>query len=373
MKSSSVLIIGGGLCGLVAALDLASKGISVVLIEKKNYPLHKVCGEYVSMEVLDYVRKLGFDPFSVGAKKIDQFQLTDVQGRSFQAQLDLGGFGISRYCFDFSLYELAKQKGVQFILEDMVLSVSRDNVDCFTVKTQKGLIFQSKLVIGAFGKRSNMDKYLDRNFIKEKSPFLAYKAHYRGDFPDNLVALHNFSGGYCGLSKVETDRINLCYLCFDNRFHQHGSFETFHQNELSKNPFLAEVFQNWQMDFNQPLTISQIYFKPKQRIENGMIMLGDAAGLIYPLSGNGMGMAIHSAKIASDLIVEYLKNRISRVALEKQYSIQWQQQFNSRIQNGIFLQRFFGSTFWSSLALQTLKVFPKAGHYFISKSHGKAI
>ena len=57
-----ILLIGGGLAGLAAALDLAQRGHRVVVVERKQYPFHKVCGEYVSNEVLPYLRRLRADP-----------------------------------------------------------------------------------------------------------------------------------------------------------------------------------------------------------------------------------------------------------------------------------------------------------------------
>ena len=58
-----VVIIGGGLAGLSAAIDLKKRGRSVGLIEKASFPRHKVCGEYVSNEVLPYLQSIGFDPY----------------------------------------------------------------------------------------------------------------------------------------------------------------------------------------------------------------------------------------------------------------------------------------------------------------------
>ena len=71
---------------------------------------------------------------------------------------------------------------------------------------------KSKIVLGAFGKRSTIDQKMQRKFIKQKSPWLAVKGHYKGNFPNDVVGLHNFKGGYCGVSKVENDLVNICYL-----------------------------------------------------------------------------------------------------------------------------------------------------------------
>ncbi len=110
-----VIVIGGGLAGLTSALHLAKKDLSVLLIEQHPYPRHKVCGEYLSNEILPYWKALGVDPFEYGAKKIDQFTLSTPQGRSITTKLPLGGFGISRYRIDWELAEKAKEAGATIV------------------------------------------------------------------------------------------------------------------------------------------------------------------------------------------------------------------------------------------------------------------
>ena len=73
-----------------------------------------------------------------------------------------------------------------------------------------------------------------------------------------------------------------------------------------KNKFLRAIFQNSQPVWDKSLSISQISFETKNPIENHMIMCGDSAGMIHPLCGNGMSMAIQSSQIASKLILNYL-------------------------------------------------------------------
>lgn len=93
--SFNVIIVGGGLAGLTSALHLSKHGLSVLLIEKNAYPKHKVCGEYISNEVLPYLKALDFDPFDFGAKKIDHFSLSTPKSKSVDAKLPLGGFEIN--------------------------------------------------------------------------------------------------------------------------------------------------------------------------------------------------------------------------------------------------------------------------------------
>ena len=104
-----VLIIGGGLAGLVNAIHLSKVGLEVILIEKNEYPKHKVCGEYISNEVLPYLQFLDADPMTLGAKKINRFLMSTVNGKTMEAKLQMGGFGVSRYSLDHFLFEKAKE------------------------------------------------------------------------------------------------------------------------------------------------------------------------------------------------------------------------------------------------------------------------
>ena len=207
--NSDVLIIGGGLAGLTAAIHLSQKNLRVILIEKSSYPRHKVCGEYISNEILPYLRSLGINVSELNPTKIAKFEFSANSGKTAKAQLPLGGFGISRYALDDFLYQKALSNNCTIIKEN-VIDVSFSN-DFFSATTANQIL-TAKIVLGAYGKRSNVDQLLDRNFFHKKSPWLAVKAHYSGSLDNDVVALHNFKGGYCGVSKVEDDKINICYL-----------------------------------------------------------------------------------------------------------------------------------------------------------------
>jgi flavin-dependent dehydrogenase len=369
-----IAIIGGGLSGLISSIELSRAGFSVLLIEKKTYPFHRVCGEYVSNEVLEYLNSIGFDPFHYSAKRIDEFELSSVSGLKSFLKLPLGGFSLSRFTFDQALYEIAIKNSVTFCLNDSVENVSfLENEDFFTLKTQKGTVFNSKIVIGAHGKRSVIDKNLDRDFIKKRSSYMAVKCHYEGDFPENLVSLHNFKGGYCGLSKVETGHVNVCYLTYESNLKKYKDIKSMELGILSKNPHLKKVFEDWNPVFKTPLSISQIYFHEKNLVENHALMVGDAAGLIYPLCGNGMAMAIHGAVILSDLIKQYFLDKKDRTWLESRYQYHWKKQFSSRLRMGGLLQNVFGEPFISGTAVKAIKYFPAFGTTFIKSTHGEII
>ena len=367
-----VIIVGGGLAGLTNAIHLSKFNQRVLLIEKNSYPKHKVCGEYISNEVLPYLNSLGIDPIKEGAKKITKVQVSTTKGNLIKGELPLGGFGMSRYFLDDLMLKKARFNGVE-VLKDSVDSICFQE-EIFTVKTKDSKSFQSKIAIGAFGKRSALDLKMNRKFIQKKSPYLAVKLHVKGSFPENVIALHNFKGGYCGVSKVENNSINLCYITEYNSFKKHKNITDFQQQVVFKNEHLKKIFEQSTSVFKKPLTISQISFETKNPVENHIIMCGDTAGMIHPLCGNGMGMAIASAQLASERILQFLNGEIkTRGGLEKLYLKDWNKKFKTRLKTGHFIARLFRSQTVSQLAYSILKVIPFLLPKIIQFTHGKQI
>ncbi len=363
-----VVIIGGGLAGLTTALHLSENGCQVCLIEKYPYPHHKVCGEYVSNEVLPYLNLMGIDPFKLGAKKISKFQITDTTGNPIKASLPLGGFGISRYAFDNLLYETLINKAQ--VIFDTVEKVIFE-ADSFKITTQQKTSFRADYVVGAFGKRSNLDSFLKRKFMDKPSPWLAVKAHYKYEFPDDTVALHNFEGGYCGLSKTETNAVNACYLTTFKSFKKFGDIQVFQQKVLSKNPFLKTFFKEAEPLFPKPLTIGQVSFDEKNPVENHIFMVGDSAGLIHPLCGNGMAMGIHGAKIFSELFLESIQNKLQhRLQLEAAYTELWHRTFSKRLKTGKLVQNILMNPIAEKIGFSIAKHVPSLLPTLIKKTHG---
>ncbi|UQD56983.1 NAD(P)/FAD-dependent oxidoreductase [Flavobacterium sp. K5-23] len=373
MKTNeSVIIVGGGLAGLCSAIHLSKAGIAVILIEKNEYPKHKVCGEYISNEVFQYLEWLGLDLEFLQPTHITKFEFSTNNGKTINCELPLGGFGISRYTLDEFLYKKALDNGCKIIQDTVENIVFKDKQ--FSVTTSEKGAYNTEFVLGAFGKRSNIDVKLDRDFIKVKSAWLAVKAHYSGDFPNDLVGLHNFVGGYCGVSKVENNTVNICYLADYHTFKKYNNIEEYQSKVVMENPKLKAVFDNHRLIFDKPLTISQISFGKKAPIENHILMIGDTAGLIHPLCGNGMAMAIHSAKIASELIVNYFNNDIkSRTELESNYLKEWNVNFKNRILIGRFIAGVLKKQRISALLMRLLVVFPFILPIIIKKTHGKPI
>ncbi|GAB3806196.1 NAD(P)/FAD-dependent oxidoreductase [Spirosoma humi] len=370
---ADVLIIGGGLAGLTAGIHLAKSDLRVILLEKHTYPQHKVCGEYVSNEVLPYLHYLGIEIEELKPTHIQRFLLSTAAGKTIESQLPLGGFGISRYRLDHFLATTARQAGVAIEQQADVTDVTFIK-DGFTATTSAKKSYTAKVVIGAYGKRSQLDKRLQRAFFQHESPWLGVKAHYRANLPNDQVALHNFEGGYCGLSQVENGVVNACYLANYRIFKRFRNIDAFQKQILAKNPLLHEFFTDATPLFDKPLTISQISFDRKEPVENHMLMCGDTAGLIHPLCGNGMAMAIHSAKLVSELIIRFFEGQIAnRLALETQYAAAWSAEFKGRLLTGRLVQSILTSPSITSALLKGLHLVPGLLPRIIRQTHGRPL
>ena len=367
-----VIIVGGGLAGLTSAIHLSEQNKEVLLVEKNEYPKHKVCGEYISNEVLPYLNSLGIYPLSEGAKQITKVHISTIKSNLIKGELPLGGFGMSRYFLDDLLVKKARSNGVK-ILKDTVDSIQFKK-DSFTILTKSSGVFQSKITIGAFGKRSSLDQKMKRKFIQKKSPYLAVKTHVKGVFPENLVGLHNFKGGYCGVSKVENNAVNICYITDYRSFKKHKNITDFQEEVIFKNNYLRKIFKESTPIFEKPLTISQVSFQTKNPVEDHIIMCGDTAGMIHPLCGNGMGMAISSAQLACIRILQFLNGEIkTREGLEKQYLRDWNKEFKIRLKAGHFIAWLFRNQTISQIAYSILKTSPSLLPKIIKFTHGKQL
>lgn len=368
-----VAVLGGGLAGLAASIQLRKRGYQVVLFEKEAYPFHKVCGEYISLESWEFLLSLGLPLADWNLPRIDTLQLTAPNGSVFSTPLPLGGFGISRFKLDSELAAIARGLGVNVLEKTKVDAVEKG--DPFRVHFRQQQV-DASICLAAYGKRSNLDVRWNRAFLqqhdKRLNNFIGVKYHLRTDWPMQTIGLHNFENGYCGISHVEDGTVSLCYLTRADNLKQNGNnIRLMEQNVLFRNRHLKKILEHCEVVQEFPITISQISFAQKSRVEDGILMLGDTAGMITPLCGNGMSIALHTAKIAAGLSGEYLKGRLSPTQLTSAYNQQWQQQFASRLRTGRLLQRFFGRSTISNLFVDSFKRLPFLAKPVIRLTHGK--
>ncbi len=363
-----IIVIGAGLAGCSSAIQLAQQGYRVLLLEQQRYPVHKLCGEFLSVEVIAAFEQLGILEAvrQAGAHPIRRTYLTTSTGASFESELPGVALGLSRYQLDLILFQRSQELGAQCLDGTVVRSVSGDLRQGFAVNTNQGS-FTGRLVLGCHGKRSALD--LNRPFTQKHSPFVAVKAHYRGLELPGVIELHAFPGGYCGLSQIETGEINVCWIAHERILNSKNRSVP---DALLQNPILADRFESMQCVTRSQHRLSQISFALKKRFDGDVCMVGDSAGMITPLCGDGMAMALRSAELAIPLVVKFLRQDLSEIDFKNQYEAVWNQEFRMRLRLGRLLHESFIHPKLASLGVNLCRTFPALGKGFIQATRGKS-
>lgn len=366
------IIIGGGLAGCSAAVQLARLGHRVLLLEKRRYPAHKLCGEFLSVEVRAAFERMGVWEAvqAAGARPIRRAYVTTMGGASFEQALPGTAWGLSRYRLDPLLFEHASCAGAEVHEGQEVRLVSGSLDAGYTVEAASAS-YEARIVLGAYGKRDRLDGALGRRFLGEKSPYVAFKAHYEGmAFPD-VVELHAFAGGYCGLSPVEGGRVNACWISHERVLKAAGGSPDAMVDRMSAaNPVLSQRFARLRRVSESYKAVSQVSFGVKGPFEGEICMVGDAAGTIAPLCGDGMGIALHAAERAVPLVDGFLKGGYSSSDFIRLYTEDWQQAFGSRIRLGRLVHYGYVHPVMASLGVRVLAAVPGLARWLIRKTRG---
>jgi flavin-dependent dehydrogenase len=365
-----VAIVGGGLAGCSAAIHLARQGMRVVLFESKTYPHHKVCGEVLSPECAVLLDELG-----VGAPiqklhpaYMDTVCVTAPDGTSWESRLPGPAIGVSRYALDHLLADHAAQTGVDLRPETTVTAVEGSLTETFRLaaRSRSGqAIISARAILSAHGKRGGLDRTLNRAFLRQPQPFIGLKAHFYGPPLPCRIELHTFPGGYCGLSEIEDGKTNACLLVREAAFRQAGDIDAFIAWMQRQNPRLGVWLSNARLVTEGWYSISQVPFVNKQAVENDVLMAGDAAGLIAPLAGNGMAMALRGGKLAAEHIGMFARNELTANDLRRRYAAAWKHEFQARLNLGRFLQAFMLRPTLLAFGLHLMNAVPPIGGYFI--------
>ena len=378
-----VAIIGGGIAGCAAAIQLARKNLRVVLCEAKSYPHHKVCGEFLSPECRILLDDLGLTAAieSVKPAAIHTVAIIAPNGTSWQTKLPDTAMGLSRYTLDSLMAAQALACGVDFRDLTTVTQVqgSLDNTFKLDIRTatQHDSI-RARAVVGAHGKRSAIDRGLNRPFLKAPQPFVGLKAHFYGPPLPGRIHLHTFPGGYCGLSEIENGQVNVCLLVRQEVFERTcaaspTAITGFIDWMKTQNPALGAWLSAAQPVYEPWISIAQVPFVDKQTIVNDILMVGDSAGLIAPVAGDGMGMALQASFMASRLLSAYLSGQISAERLRSHYHAQWWAAFRLRLRLSRLLQAWMLRPGWLTPGLQLMNAAPMLGHFLITHTRDSSI
>ncbi len=365
------LVIGGGLAGCAAAAHLARRGHTVALLEKGHYPRHRLCGEFLSPETQGLFADLGVLEAvrAAGACTLDRLRATAPSGASYAEALPGPALGLSRYRLDALLFDHACAAGADGHTGAWVRRVEGSLDDGFAVHTRDAT-FAARLVLGAYGKRGGLDRTLDRPFLRDHAPFVGFKAHYAGLEVPRTIELHAFPGGYAGLSHVEDERLNLCWIMREEVLKEAGGGpEAVIDHALRRNDALAA-----RLDAMTRVTdfcaVSQVSLARKTPFAGDVCMIGDTAGMIAPMCGDGMAMALQSAALAAPLASDLLAGRLAPAAFRRRYADAWQRHFALRLRLGRWLHHRSLKPHAVAAVVRALRWVPPVGRWLIRATRG---
>lgn len=355
----NVAIVGGGIAGAALAAELAGAGFEVHLFERSSFPRDKLCGEFLSSEAPRLLQRLGCwsRVQALAPVSISNARITSAGGSSLELSLPAPGLGLSRWALDAALIEHAQRAGAHVHLRAEVRG-SRRSGRGFVLSGQAlagaGEPFEhyADWVAGAYGRRSKLDRELGRRFLRRSHPYLGFKQHHRprddargaalSRALQGVVELHAVDGGYCGLSFVESGRVNVCMLLEERRFRglADRSLAGVFAALAAENGALGARLEALVADGSPMESVAQVPFTPKELVKDGVFFLGDAAGVVAPLAGDGQAMALESALLLAALLRRHglPRSAAGRARLELAWRLRWQATFGVRLALGRQLQ-----------------------------------
>jgi flavin-dependent dehydrogenase len=348
---SKIAVVGAGPAGSSLAIRLALLGFETVLIEKEKFPREKLCGEFISPECLTHFEQLGVldSMLASGGDHIFETRFYETGGRSVSVPSEWFGkpdsfaLSLSRAEMDLKLLERAREVGVDVREGTTILNIEIDDerVRRLVGRSDDGLSMSldADLFIDATGRAGTLGRLAqDKSSPKPPKPtIVGFKSHVTGvDLGKGSCEIYSFPGGYAGLSNVENDRANLCFLVKSDVVRSMGSDASAIVNEVVRQNCRAAVTLQ-EFSAGEWLAVSISGFGTKRlAAAPNLFSIGDAAAFIDPFTGSGMVMAMQSAGILAGAID---RCRATPELLPSEYAAGYRRSFARRLRVCSLLRR----------------------------------
>ena len=335
MEEVDVAIVGGGPAGSTLAALLAGRGFHVALIDRDCFPRDKLCGEFLSYDALPIVDALGVlgQIDAHGAPRVACCRIVGTR-RTYDFGFPHAARGVSRLLLDDLLVRAAVARGAELLEGWTAAQIANDVV---TIERDgESRTLRPRVLAGAWGRWGRFDQQLGRAFVRDRSHRnFGFKRHYRPQpatrNPQPIIELYSFNRGYLGASPVENGVTNICGLVHASRLAGHkGRWESFVDEIRAEEPALEALYAVHEPAQDGFLSSEPVIFRARSAVEGGVFMIGDASGVIDPLTGNGMAMAIQSALLAAGSIARLLGGE-DRARVEDGYRAAHRVMFAHRI------------------------------------------
>jgi flavin-dependent dehydrogenase len=270
------------------------------MIEREPTPRHKVCGEFLSGEALEDLHLLGIDVTSLGAVPIPYVRLAAAR-RAAEAPLPFPAKSLTRKALDTALIAEAVAAGVRVEQGRSVQTLARTAPNVWQATLDDGTIREAPSVFLATGKHDL------RGHARPDDPqrWVAFKMYFRLA-PAQTAELARASelmlypGGYGGIQPVEGGIANLCCVVQQRYLARTGNrWEQFLTKMQKDCPHLAMRLAGAEALLAKPIAITHIpYGYMRLTSEDGLYCIGDQAAVIPSFTGDGISIALHTARCA---------------------------------------------------------------------------
>ena len=345
-----VIIAGAGPAGASAAIHLAARGARVLLIEQKKFPRAKLCGEFISPECTAHFESLGVAEQMLASHPAELSETVFYSKNGASVSVPSNWFstrgaalGLSRAEMDERLLRRAAELGVDVREDATVVSLlSQDH--CVTGVTLKRdgsqQSFTAPMTLDATGRARALTRMFERDRRTkthlQQRRLVAFKAHLtKTHVAPGACEIYFYRGGYGGLSTIENDLSNLCFIVNARDVRAHDSDATRLMREVvSENRRAANTLRHAELASDWLAVSLESFGRHLPAPATGLLAIGDAASFIDPFTGSGMLMALESGELAAAAIaptLERLESETARQSVSENYSRLYRARFNSRL------------------------------------------
>jgi len=288
-----VAIIGGGPGGATCAALCAAGGMRVLLLERSRFPREKVCGDCLNPLAWQTLRELGVGETILATPhvKLEAVRFVSAGGAAVRVPLPLAGppeLGITRSRLDAILLDNARLKGTEVFEETTLTALSRAESHWRLDSTQGS--FTARQIVAADGRNSSVLRLLRMFPPPHTDERVGLQTHFAvsADLAAEVV-MHFLPEGYAGLAPVGEGMANLCMVgraCAIKSL----KIRVMRQFELTEK-------QLWR-------SIAPLSRAPMGVVHEGLWLVGDAARVVEPFTGEGIAYAIRSGALCAEALLE---------------------------------------------------------------------
>ncbi|MBI4277558.1 MAG: FAD-dependent oxidoreductase [Armatimonadetes bacterium] len=309
---ADVLVIGAGPAGSATALDLARRGVGVVLVDRARFPRPKPCGDYLNPRAAAALQRLGLHDTlrTCGGRVLRGLHIVTPKGRSAEVSFPgTPGMAIERAHLDALLVRAAAGAGAILLEEHVVGAVEREGSG-WTVRAAwrgRGVTLRADILVGADGFHGRCAHWLGlagRSAPTHVSPRFSIGGYFEGvDGAGDLEEMHLGDGVYCGVSPLD-GAANITMALPAAALRAQGPDRAFWTG-VRRLPGLAPRLERARVPGALRATGP---LRPYRRMPAAprAALVGDAAGFLEPLTGQGVSLALLSAARAAEAIAASL-------------------------------------------------------------------